>query len=477
MRSDWLFRRTTTNGLFSDALSHAMLAGVTSGYLITRVVFGRADANATAMLLGALLAALATVGLVGFVKHVSRIKDDAAIGIMYTGIFAFGGLLASAFHKYIHVDLNHFLIGSVLGLADDELWLMAGVTVGVLAIIILFFRHFQLIAFDPVMAASLGVPVLVFDYLLTCCTSLVVVSAVPLVGVVLVVGMLITPAATAYLICNRLSTMLWGSALFGSFSTVLGIYLAEWAGNIAVAPTIVVVGTLQFLVVMLFAPGHGVLARWLRRRTHVPQQLIEDVLRTFGEQLDTPIPKSRVFKYVDQSNDVIHRALRRLVDLGWLRVEGDTISLTVQGQEHTLRLLRAHRLWESYLYHVGTPAEELHDRAHQLEHMHEEEVVDYLDDKLGHPLRDPHGAEIPEDFEHLASGKTSNASLLREGHRARVTAVKQAALPRPIPIEPGMIVVAGPREDHGETWTFQLPNGEIIRINHDTADQIFVELL
>ena len=190
-----------------DALSHAMLAGVTSGYLFMQIVFG-IEAHAPGMLVGSIVAGLITVGLIGFVSKVSRIKEDTAIGIMYTGIFAVGGVLASVFSHRIHLDLYHFVTGMVLGVEDADLWMMAVVTAVVLAIVILFFRYFQITTFDPVMAASLGIPVVAIDYLLTTCTSLVVVSAVSIVGVILVVGLLVTPAATAYLLSDRLSRMM-----------------------------------------------------------------------------------------------------------------------------------------------------------------------------------------------------------------------------------------------------------------------------
>ena len=100
----------------ADALSHAMLAGVTAGFLLMQLAFGRSDAHAPAMFLGSLLAGIFTVGLIGFVSHVSRIKEDTAIGVMYTGIFAAGGLLYSAFSHLIHLDLYHFVTGMVLGI-------------------------------------------------------------------------------------------------------------------------------------------------------------------------------------------------------------------------------------------------------------------------------------------------------------------------------------------------------------------------
>jgi len=238
-----------------DAIAHAMLAGVVAGYLLMKGVFGL-EANAPGMLVGSLVAGFVTVALVGFVSRLSRIKEDTAIGIMYTGVFAAGGLLASLFSSYIHLDLLHFVTGNVLAVEMVDLWMIAGVATFVLLVVILLFRPLQITSFDPVMAASLGIPVAALDYLLTTCTSLVVVSAVNIVGVILVVGFLVTPAATAYLVCDRLSRMLVVSACFAVSSFVLGFLASAWI-NVAPGSAVVVTSTLQFLVVLVIAQGYG----------------------------------------------------------------------------------------------------------------------------------------------------------------------------------------------------------------------------
>jgi hypothetical protein len=116
----------------------------------------------------------------------------------------------------------------------------------------------------------------------------------------------------------------------------------------------------------------------------------------------------------------------------------------------------------------------LHDRAHQLEHVNDEAAVDYLDDKLGHPLTDPHGSSIPEDFVHLVPGAVVNAALLRAGHRAKVSALNPAAEGTPLKL--GMSITAGPRVAGENLWTFVLPSGERISLDHATADAVKVEL-
>lgn len=464
-----ILRRTA---FLADAIAHSMLAGVVCGYLFMKLLFNVA-ASAPAMLIGSLLAGLLTVATVGFVSRFSRIKEDTVIGIMYTGIFAFGGVLLSLFSRHVHIDLVHFLTGQLLAVQQSDLWMMAFVTVGVLTVVVLFFRQLQLVSFDPVMAASIGVPVLVFDYVLTTCTSLVVVAGVNVVGVILVVGLLIIPAGTAYLLCDRLARMLWVSALFGFTSFVAGYVFSERI-NVAPGSAVVVASALQFLIVFCVAPRYGLFADWLRRRRIIPQQLVEDVLGCVLRAPGKQVPIETILNHVAGPADRIHRAVRSLERQELLEMNHDKVTLTDDGRREARRLLRAHRLWESYLEHLGTPADQLHDRAHQLEHVHDEAAVDYLDDKLGHPTHDPHGKPIPEDFVHLVPGETVTAALLREGHSGVITHIARAAEELPLFLD--MSIKMGPRDTDDNLWRVILPNGEELSLDHHVVDAITVRL-
>ena len=373
-----------------DALSHAMIAGVAGGYLVMKMLFGL-EAHAPGMLLGSLIAAVTTVALISFVARISRVKEDTAIGIMYTGIFALGVVAVSIFRHYIHIDLMHFIMGDILGVADSDLWVSAFTAALVLSVLILFFRHFQIATFDPIMAASIGLPVLFLDYVLTICVSLVVVSAVSMVGVILVVGLLITPAATAYLLSDRLDRMMWLAALFGVTSVVGGLYLCVWLDS-AGGGAIMLFCTLQFLVVLVVAPKYGLLARWLRMRNLIPQQQVEDILTTIL-RYEKPTPMNILYQYVEQDKGLKKAVLSMIGD--GLQVEApEGFSLTEDGTKEAGKVLKAHRLWEAYLESIGTPQEELHPTAHHLEHISDSSTVDYLDEKLGKPVRDPHGQTI-----------------------------------------------------------------------------------
>ena len=326
-----------------DALSHAMIAGVAGGYLVMKLLFG-AEAHAPGMLLGSLIAAVATVALISFVSRISRVKEDTAIGIMYTGIFALGVVAVSIFRHYIHIDLMHFIMGDILGVADSDLWVSAFVAAAVLTILILFFRHFQIATFDPVMAAS------------------------------------------------GLDRRMIRAAIFGGTGMVGGLYLCVWLDS-AGGGAIMLFCTLQFLVVLAVAPKYGLFARWMRMRNLVPQQLVEDILTTIL-RYGKAAPVDDITRYVHDSKGIA-RALRRMVQEGLLAETGGGYALTEKGGEEANKVLRAHRLWEAYLETIGTPEKELHPTAHRLEHISDGSTVEYLDEKLGNPASDPHGKSIP----------------------------------------------------------------------------------
>ncbi len=459
----------------ADAIAHSMLAGVIAGYLLVKIVFGR-EAHLGAMLIGAILAGMVTVAMVGFVTRFSRIKQDTAIGIMYTGIFALGAFAISIryFGQLIHIDIYHFIVGSVISVPDEELWLLAIVASVVLSVVVLFYRPLQLTSFDPIMAASIGVPVLAVEYLLTACTSLVVVSGVKIAGVILVVALIITPAATAYLLSDRLDRMILLSTVIGVVGFWLGFLLATVVGA-SPGASVVVTMTVIFLLVLTLAPRYGLLADWIRKNNAVPQEIMEDVLGAILRAQDKPVSVSDVSRIVKNPHSRIRRAITMLARQDLLEIENDHVRLTDDGRLEANRLVRAHRLWETYLEQAGTPDSELHEKAHVLEHIKDQATLDYLDDKLGHPITDPHGTVIPVDTFKLKRDRDFVLSLLREGNSAEIRRVHPAA--RKFGLRPGDQIIMGARSLDGSVWKLQTADGRWLELNHQHADAIIVRLL
>jgi manganese/iron transport system permease protein len=236
-----------------DAMAHAILPGVALAYLF--------HGN---LLLGALVAAVTVALGIGFFSRQGTIKEDTAIGILFAAALSLGVLLISTIRTYA-VDLTHILFGNVLGVSSSDLWLTGGIGLLVLAAIVFFYREFLVISFDPVLAATLRQPADRLRTLLLVLLALTIVVSLQTVGVGLVAAMLVTPAATAYLLTRRLPTMMMVSACIGAFASVAGLYLSFYL-NVASGAAAVLVATGIFLLAFLFAPQRGVLWQRLARR-------------------------------------------------------------------------------------------------------------------------------------------------------------------------------------------------------------------
>lgn len=448
-----------------DALSHTMLAGVAGGYLVMKLAFG-VEAHTPAMLVGSVIAAFLTVVMIGFVSRVSRIKEDSAIGIMYCGIFSAGVVLTSLFSNYIHIDLMHFIMGDVLGVSNADLWATALVTAIVLSTVLLFFRHFQIASFDPIMAASIGLPVALIGYALTTCVSMVVVTGVGMVGVILVIGLLITPAATAYLLTDRLERMMLLAGFFGVSSVVGGLYLAV-AIDSAGGGAIVLFSTVQFLAALLFAPRYGMLADWLRRRSVVPQEHQEDILKQLYHGPAEGLARGALKRLLGTASRDTGRAIERLTAEGLADTPaGGKLRLTETGRDRAEQVVRAHRIWETYLEQTGVPTEDVHDKAERLEHLDDHASVEYLDHRLGHPLTDPHGSEIPRP-RHMF------VSTMAPGSHASIAAIS-SGVRKDTGLEKGERIQLTSRASDATEFTVTRADGQAIPLTHEQADEIRV---
>lgn len=240
---------------FGDALSHTILPGIAVGYLVSggarEPLFWWALATAVISALG-----------IGAISRRSRIREDTAIGIIFAGMFALGIALISTVRSYT-VDLAHFLFGDVLGVSTNDLLLTAAFGLVILLLVIAFYKEFVVISFDPLLAATLRLPNRLLEYLLLVLIAVTIVVSLQTVGVALMVAMLVTPAATAYLLTRRLPAMMAVSAGIGGFSGLAGLYLSYYL-NIASGSAIVLVATLLFLLAFIFSPKKGMLWRKLR---------------------------------------------------------------------------------------------------------------------------------------------------------------------------------------------------------------------
>ncbi|MBX2974671.1 MAG: metal ABC transporter permease [Ignavibacteriaceae bacterium] len=382
--------------LIGDALAHAVLPGVIIGFMI-------AGKGQTALFIGAVTAGIITSLLIGFVNRNSKIKEDTSIGVVFTGAFALGILLVSQM-KNVHIDLTSYLFGDILGVSRSDLILSAIIAFVVIVSIVLFYKQLLVTSFDPTMAAVMGVSTGMVHYFLMSLLSMTIVASLQSVGVILVVAMLITPAATAYLLTDRLHKMLIYSVLIGVFTALVGL-LGSYHFNFSSGAAMVVFGTMVFLFTLIFSPTQGVLIKTIRRKRISDKNISQDLIKLIykncidGKSLKVIHAKIKLSELTSQlglSKSQIDKGIKTLTDDGLIDIQDDFIHVRDKGRKEAIQLIRSHRLWESYLNHEKIlSVEKLHSDAEELEHHLTEELVDEIDQKLNYPILDPDGDPIP----------------------------------------------------------------------------------
>lgn len=226
--------------LMGDALSHAVVPGIVFAYVVG-IPFS----------IGAFIAALVCVGLIAVIRSTSRIKEDAAIGVVFTTMLAVGLVLISVYPS--HIDLQHIIFGDLLGITQIDMWQVVILAPLAGIIVLAKNRDLTLFAFDPTHAAAIGLSTRRLSALLLTCLAITVVVAMQAVGAILIVAILIIPGATAFLLTRRFQTMLWLSPLLSAVAVTIGIYLSYWF-NMASGATVVVAHGALFAFIYLISP-------------------------------------------------------------------------------------------------------------------------------------------------------------------------------------------------------------------------------
>lgn len=244
--------------LMGDAVSHAVMPGVVIAYMLN-----------LPLAVGAFVFGVGSVITIGFIKVKTRVKEDTVIGLVFTGFFALGLVLVSKVRSSI--DLTHILFGNVLGISDADIVQTVIISVITLATLALLRKDLILFCFDPTHARSIGLNTTFLYYVLLSLLSLTAVAGLQTVGIILVVAMLVTPGATAYLLSDRFDYMVLIAMASGVFSSVIGTYISYYIDG-ATGGCIVVLQTLLFVAAMVFAPKHGLLAKTQTVTESAPNQ-------------------------------------------------------------------------------------------------------------------------------------------------------------------------------------------------------------
>ncbi len=377
--------------LTGDAIAHAVLPGIVIAFLISQ---SRASLP---LLIGASAIGFITTILINGIHLKSKVKEDAAIGIVFSTLFALGVVLLTAFASHVDLDPDCVLYGDLLGVPTATVWVMLAITAVIVAAISLFYKQLLVSAFDALFADAIGIASSRVHYVFMGLLSLVLVASFEAVGSVLVVAMLIAPGATAHLWCNRLTPTLLVASLVSILAAVTGMYVSVWI-NCSPAGAIVVTAFALFVLSLLVAPEHGVIAR--RWRTAKLQQrvlrenILKESLKLFADR--EAISITRLNESLKISFAHLGRALSLLGRQGHVRVEAGTLQLTESGAREGRRVLRNHRLWELFLSReFQLPEDHLHRDAEEIEHLITPELEAKLAAYLNEPTHDPHGKPIP----------------------------------------------------------------------------------
>jgi manganese/iron transport system permease protein len=232
--------------LLGDAISHSVLPGLAIAFLLGGNIF-----------IGAFIAGVLSTVIIAWIQTRSPIKEDAAMGIVLSAFFALGITLITAIQKENKIDLNHFLFGNILGVTPAEVRDTAIITFVVLLVVISLYKELLFYTFDPLGAESAGLPVNLLNFGLMVLIALTVVASMKSVGVILVLSLLITPAATAYLLVKQLHQVMILGAIIGIISSISGMYLSYYF-NLPSGPAIVLVASGFFVLSLCFSPSHGI---------------------------------------------------------------------------------------------------------------------------------------------------------------------------------------------------------------------------
>jgi ABC-type Mn2+/Zn2+ transport system permease subunit/Mn-dependent DtxR family transcriptional regulator len=387
--------------LLGDALSHAVLPGVALGFLWNM------SKDPVAIFVGATLVGLLGAGTVQLLRATTRHKEDAALGFVLASFFGVGICLFTMIQNLPGGNksgLDKFMFGQAAALGRDDVTLLAIITALALGAVIVFYKEYALTSFDAGFARSLGMPVQVFHYSLMLLLAFAIVSSLQAVGVVLVSAMLVIPAAAAFLLTDRLGTMLILSALFGMASGSAGAFFSFVGRNLPTGPFMVLAAAAVFAVGLFFGPRHGIVTRWWRQRSRAARISRENTLKAIyhvleDEEFETDQVSTR--ELAERRRETLEEAHRAVSTLRrhqyvTLSSDGDSAFLTPEGWQRACEIVRNHRLWELYLTNAAhIAADHVHEDAEKIEHVLGEETVRKLEKRLNYTRRDPHGKLIP----------------------------------------------------------------------------------
>ncbi len=406
--------------LMGDAISHSVLPGIAAAFLFS------GTRGSVVVLMGAASMGLLTVWLTELIRKYGKVEESAAIGVVFTSLFAVGLIMMVRAGDKIDLDPSCVLYGNLETIILDTVETPIGavprvvITISLVCMlnavcIAVFFKQWQVSTFDPLLSQAQGISPTLFHYVLASLVAVTCIASFEAVGNILVVAMLVVPAATAFLLCRRLETMILISIVVGSASAIAGHLLAITVpvafGFRSVNSAAMMAVTCGFFLVLavVLSPKAGVLMRLLEQRTVSRKIVGEDILALLYRKSERTIQadtaaNSEALTMCDIANQLeislkkLTSVASELVREGWVSMTQTTVTLTSEGHRVAQNLIRSHRLWEQYLsVEVNASDARLHAQAESLEHFTNSSLRGKLDVETGLSTLDPHGRSIPPE--------------------------------------------------------------------------------
>tara|TARA_R110000868_G_scaffold226734_3_gene479413 strand:+ start:1369 stop:2664 length:1296 start_codon:yes stop_codon:yes gene_type:complete len=385
--------------LIGDAIAHAILPGVCLSFMVS------GEKNPLGLIIGAMLTGWLSLFLIDAISRTSKLKNDAAIGIVLSVFFGVGILLLTSIQQSgnaAQAGLDHFLFGKAASLTKIDLMIFSGIGLFLILVVVLLYKEFKLISFNPDYAKSVGLPVKLLEFILATITVLSVAVGIQAVGVVLMAALLITPAAGARFWTNKLSSMIIIAVILGATSAFFGSYVSYIAPSMPTGPWIVMFLSILTIASIWFAPKTGMLAKFKTRSQNKKKMLLENILKVFyhlGEkEEDFKVP--RTFEDLKKTRNLtpseLNKGLSQLKKKNMVRKSLDTWMITKTGLFEARRIIKLHRLWEMYLnQRLKLEPDHVHNDAEAIEHIITPEIERLLEKELAFPTIDPHQSKIP----------------------------------------------------------------------------------
>ena len=407
--------------LMGDAISHSVLPGIAAAFLFS------GTRGSVVVLIGAASMGLLTVWLTELIRKYGKVEESAAIGVVFTSLFAVGLIMMVRAGDKIDLDPSCVLYGNLEMIILEKVATPFGevpqvvVTISVVCLlnaicIAVFFKQWQVSTFDPLLSQAQGISPTLFHYMLASLVAVTCIASFEAVGNILVVAMLVVPAATAFLLCKRLPAMILVSVVIGTASAITGHMLAisvpvAFGFKSVNSAAMMAVASGIFLVIAVIAsPKAGVLVRLIEQRTVARKIIGEDILALLYRHSErrmenNNIPENRSVLAKRDIAEQLKITLQRLSSVtselvrnGWVSMTQTSVALTDKGNRVAQNLIRSHRLWEQYLsVEVNASDARLHAQAESLEHFTNSSMRDKLDAETGQSMLDPHGRSIPPE--------------------------------------------------------------------------------